>query len=164
MLTVRNHISRYLSLSSLMVLAALVFGTAAQATELRLPKPNISPEEVVRIQLAALMENDTPNQDFGIRQTWAFAHPDNRQVTGPIDRFIEMLKKPAYAPLINHRRHTVTEQNVATTWVQFKVMMEDEGGRVLAFAWVVKKVEGGIFDDCWMTSAVSAPVLAGQGS
>ena len=164
MLLVRNLISRYLSLTSLMVLAAVCFGNLAQAGELRLPNPDITPEEVVRIQLAALMENDAPDRDFGIRQTWAFAHPDNRQVTGPIDRFIEMIKKPAYAPLINHRRHTVTEQNVATSWVQFKVMMEDEGGRVLAFAWVVKKVEGGIFDNCWMTSAVSAPVLAGQGS
>lgn len=164
MLSARNHISRFLSLSSLLVLAALVFGSVAQAGELRLPNPDIPPEEVVRIQLAALMKNDAPDQDFGIRQTWAFAHPDNRQVTGPIDRFIEMIKKPAYAPLINHRRHTVTEQNVATSWVQYKVMMEDDGGRVLAFAWVVKKVEGGIFDNCWMTSAVSAPVLAGQGS
>lgn len=136
----------------------------ARAEGLRAPAPSIAPAEVVAIQLEALMANDTPAPDDGIRQTWAFAHPDNRVVTGPLGRFITMMKTPAYEPLINHRRHTITEQNRAREWVQFKVLMEDRGGRVLAFAWVVKKVKTGTYKDCWMTSAVSAPVLAGQGS
>ncbi|MCE2516640.1 MAG: DUF4864 domain-containing protein [Alphaproteobacteria bacterium] len=134
------------------------------ADDMHRPNPSISAAEVVAIQLDALMRNDSPDADDGIRQTWAFAHPDNRKVTGPLGRFIEMMKTPAYEPLLNHRRHTITEQNRAREWVQFKVLMEDRGGRVLAFAWVVKKVKSGEYKDCWMTSAVSAPVLAGQGS
>lgn len=146
----------------MLMMAALAL--PAYAADMRMPSPQITPDEVVAIQLEALQRNDSPDADAGIRQTWAFAHPDNRQVTGPLNNFIAMIKKPAYAPLINHRRHTITRQNTATEWVQFKVLMEDEAGRVLAFAWVVKKVKSGIFKDCWMTSAVSAPVLAGQGS
>ena len=43
--------------------------------ELINPNPNIKPEEVISIQLNALMDNDSPYQDAGISQTWEFAHP-----------------------------------------------------------------------------------------
>ena len=132
--------------------------------ELKTPRPDIAPIDVVRIQLKALQNNDVPSPDFGIKQTWAFAHPDNRAVTGPLDRFANMIKNPAYKPLLNHQRHTVTEQNRSDKWIQFKVLMEDADGQVLGFAWVVKKAKTGPFKDCWMTTGVSAPVLTGQGS
>lgn len=148
-----------------LVLLALVFNPAgADAGELIQPDPSITPEQVVEIQLRALMENDTPEADFGISQTWAFAHPDNRAVTGPLAGFAQMMKGPYYNALINHRSHTISEMNRTRDWVQFKVMMEDRMGRVLAFLWVVKQVKTAPYADCWMTSAVSAPVPAGQGS
>ena len=46
------------------------------------PNPNIKPEEVVAIQLKALMKNDLPFADAGISQTWEFAHPQNRNIQG----------------------------------------------------------------------------------
>ena len=55
------------------------------ATEL-VPDPALSPAEVIAIQLSALQANDTPGPDAGIAQTFAFAHPDNRRVTGPLPR------------------------------------------------------------------------------
>ncbi len=145
------------ALSSVMIMPAA-------AETLKTPHPSIEPIDVVRTQLNALMRNDTPEDDFGIKQTWAFAHPSNRVNTGPYDRFARLLRTPSYAPLIDHVSHTVTEQNRATDWVQFKVMMEDSAGRVLAFAWVVKKADEAPFKDCWMTSGVSQPLPAGQGS
>lgn len=138
--------------------------SVAMAAELKAPNPSIEPIDVVRTQLEALMNNDTPEADFGIKQTWAFAHPSNRQNTGPYDRFVRLIKNPSYAPLIDHVSHTITEQNRSTTWVQFKVLMEDKNGDVLAFAWVVKKASVAPFVDCWMTSGVSQPLPAGQGS
>ena len=131
---------------------------------LKTPHPEMAPIDVVRIQLEALQNNDSPSVDFGIRQTWAFAHPDNRAVTGPYDRFATMIRNPAYEPLLNHKRHTITEQNRSTKWIQFKVLMEDEDGQVLGFAWVVKKATTAPFENCWMTTGVSAPVRTGQGS
>lgn len=143
---------------------AFTAGGMALADTLKTPNPSMAPIDVVRTQLEALMNNDTPEEDFGIKQTWAFAHPKNREATGPYDRFARMIRNPAYAPLIDHVSHTITEQNRATEWVQFKVMMEDKHGHVLAFAWVVKKSDEAPFKDCWMTSAVSAPMPSGQGS
>ena len=51
------------------------------------PNININPDEVIKIQLSALMKNDIPYMDRGILQTWEFAHPNNRKMTGPLDRF-----------------------------------------------------------------------------
>ena len=147
------------------VLMLVILSFTAQADDgLKTPQPDIAPIDVVRIQLEALQNNDTPDLDFGIRQTWAFAHPDNREMTGPLDRFTTMIKNPAYAPLLNHKRHTVTEQNRSTSWIQFKVLMEDEDGQVLGFAWVVKQAATPPYENCWMTTSVSAPVQVGQGS
>lgn len=128
------------------------------------PGPGVAPDEVIAIQLMALQSNDTPEKDAGIRQVWAFAHPDNRKMTGPLERFTAMIKSPNYGAMIDHRSHTITEMNRARDWVQYKVMMEDSRGRVLTFLWVVKKVTDPSCDGCWMTSAVSAPVPSGQGS
>ena len=74
-----------------------------------LPDPARSPAEVIAIQLSALQANDTPEPDAGIAQTFAFAHPDNRRVTGPLSRFAQMIKGPQYQVLLGHRSHEIRE-------------------------------------------------------
>ena len=64
------------------------------------PSADIEPNEVVKIQLSALMKNDFPNKDSGIVQTWEFAHPKNQKVTGPIEKFKNMLKTDSYSCLL----------------------------------------------------------------
>ena len=58
--------------------------------ELQKPTPDIKPEDVVKIQLSSLMNNNQPYLNAGIEQTWEFAHPSNRAFTGPIQRFTRM--------------------------------------------------------------------------
>jgi len=69
--------------------------------------PMISPEAVVHIQLWALLKNDVPRPNSGIRKVWAFAHPDNKRLTGPLPKFMAMIKQPGYAMLLNHRHHDI---------------------------------------------------------
>ena len=82
------------------------------------PNKNISPKEVVKIQLNALMKNDSPYEDRGILQTWEFAHPNNQRFTGPIERFTIMLKGDSFSMLLNHKENEIVEifknENVAT--------------------------------------------------
>ena len=58
---------------------AIFFITTAKA-ELIKPNNNIEPYQVVKIQLRSLKKNDTPFKDNGIKQTWEFAHPDNKKI------------------------------------------------------------------------------------
>ena len=147
-------------------IALSYFGMLASAngTEVVKPNPDIAPLEVVDIQLTGLQNNDNPERDFGIRQTWAFAHPGNRRMTGPYPRFAQMIRSPSYAKMIDHATHSIKPAKQGAGWQQFDVLMETNGGNVLFFSWVVEKVTEGEYKDCWMTTAVSAPSPAGQGS
>ena len=57
---------------------AIIFIANANA-DLVKPKKGIEPYQVVKIQLSGLMNNDVPNVDDGIKQTWEFAHPSNKK-------------------------------------------------------------------------------------
>ena len=52
--------------------------------ELQVPNNLIMPNEVIKIQLVGLMNNDKNFKDSGIEQTWNFAHPENKKYTGPL--------------------------------------------------------------------------------
>ena len=43
------------------------------------PNEKLLPYDVVKIQLEALKNND--KDDKGIKQTWLFAHPENKKIT-----------------------------------------------------------------------------------
>jgi hypothetical protein len=63
-----------------------IFLTSSNAEILK-PNSNIKPSEVVKIQLSGLQKNDLEFKDSGIEQTWNFAHPNNKKVTGPVTQF-----------------------------------------------------------------------------
>ena len=50
---------------------AIMFIVTAKADLIK-PKTEIKPQQVVEIQLTSLMNNDIPNLDNGIKQTWEF--------------------------------------------------------------------------------------------
>ena len=146
------------------LILCLCIRTTASTAELVYPNPDIAPAEVIAIQLNGLQHNDSPETDAGIRQTWAFAHPRNRAMTGPLKRFTTMLKGPGYDVMLNHASHEIVPANSGEGWRRFDVFMETEDGEVMQFAWIVEKVTDGRYKNCWMTVAVSAPRLAGRGS
>lgn len=158
----RKHI--IILVAGLVVLFAPMQAFADNHEGLILPDPSIEPADVVSIQMMALQNNDIVGDDLGLRQTWTFAHPDNKAVTGPYERFAKMLRNPAYEPMINHRNFEIIDQKEESGQVRFLIEMETPDNRLYRFVWVVKQVTKGDLVDCWMTSAVSAPMPAGEGS
>jgi len=55
------------------------------------PAKNLSAYDVVKIQLNALKNNNGSKKNDGIKQTWIFAHPENKKFTGPYERFEKMI-------------------------------------------------------------------------
>lgn len=146
----------------MVALVLIVLATSAQAQEPLGPDPALSPEAVVRIQLEALQRNDDPAPDAGIRQTWLFAHPDNKRLTGPLARFAQMIKGPSYRPLIGHTAHTVERLGAAGDEATFKVTIETAEGDVLEYLWVVARAQDGPARGAWMTTSVPPPRPAGR--
>mgnify|MGYP005697224885 FL=1 len=131
--------------------------------ELLEPKSDINPSDVIRIQLLGLQKNDYKFKDSGIEQTWNFAHPNNKKVTGPLDNFKRMIKGDSYQMMINHLSHTITQLGSGDEWAQFEVIILDKEKIYHKFNWQVEKytVEGPL-KNCWLTTMVSSPVPLGS--
>ena len=136
----------------------ILFSTSLLA-ELLKPTPEINPEEVVKIQLTSLMNNNEPYLNAGIEQTWEFAHPSNRAFTGPIQRFTQMMYAPSYAVMLDHKKHDIIEVKLDNNIAYFFIELTSIDGKMFGFKWTLEKVkEDGGFKDCWMTTAVSTPM------
>ena len=131
--------------------------------ELLNPNSTIAPKEVVKIQLSGLQQNDLEYKDSGIEQTWNFAHPSNKKVTGPLNNFKRMIKSASYQMMIDHLSHTITEVGSSKKWVQFEVIILDKNKIYHKFNWKVEKYTAeGTLKDCWLTTMVSSPIPLGS--
>ncbi len=139
-----------------------IFVSMAKA-ELLKPNSDIKPYRVIEIQLSGLQNNDLFYKDSGIEQTWNFAHPNNKKVTGPLDKFKIMIKGDTYQMMINHISHTITKLGSGDNWAQFEVILLDKDKIYHKFNWQVEKYEtDGPLKGCWLTTMVSSPIPLGS--
>ena len=145
------------------VLTFLLISISFSNAELLNPNSNIKPKEVVKIQLSGLQQNDLEFKDSGIEQTWNFAHPNNKKVTGPLNNFKMMIKGASYQMMIDHLSHTITEVGSSNKWAQFEVIILDKNKIYHKFNWQVEKYTmDGNLKDCWLTTMVSSPIPLGS--
>ena len=154
------------------VLALVSFALAFSATPSRVqgseadplsealvPDPALSPGDVVRIQLEALRHND--DQDRGIAVAFRFASPSNRANTGPLPRFIAMIKQESYALMVDFREAAYgpveTESNQARQRVTLTGARE-----TMTYWFYLSRQSEAPYVDCWMTDAVYIEPSAGQ--
>tara|TARA_A100001011_G_scaffold382657_1_gene452763 strand:+ start:529 stop:1002 length:474 start_codon:yes stop_codon:yes gene_type:complete len=131
--------------------------------DLQIPDKTILPGEVIKIQLVALMNNDREFKDSGIEQTWNFAHPKNKENTGPLTNFKIMIKGNSYQMLLNHLSHSITKIGSGDDWAQFEVVILDKDKIYHKFNWQVEKFTmNGPLKDCWLTTMVSNPIPLGS--
>ena len=136
---------------------------SSSTAEILKPSSNIKPAEVVKIQLNGLQKNDLDFKDSGIEQTWNFAHPNNKKVTGPLPNFKRMIKGDTYQMMLDHLSHTITELGRNDNWVQFEVIILDKNKIYHKFNWQVEKyLLDGSLKDCWLTTMVSNPIPLGS--
>ena len=151
----KNKIIIYLFLS-------LLFHGVSNAEMIK-PKNTIKPLEVVEIQLNGLKNNNKPYKDFGIEQTWEFAHPNNKKYTGPLEKFKSMLKSEMYAMLINHIEYKIDIVSMSEKSMSYKVTVLDDKKKYYEFEWIVQKYDkSGPLKNCWLTTGVSQPLLLGS--
>ena len=140
----------------------LIFISASKA-DLVKPSKDILPSDVVKIQLTGLQNNDLDYNDSGIEQTWNFAHPNNKKVTGPLNNFKRMIKGESYQMMIDHLSHTIKMLGSSDKWAQFEVIILDKNKIYHKFNWQVEKYTlDGDLKDCWLTTMVSNPIPLGS--
>ena len=145
------------------ILILLLTTISFSKAELLNPSSAITPKEVVKIQLSGLQQNNLEFKDSGIEQTWNFAHPNNKKVTGPLNNFKRMIKGDSYQMMIDHLSHTITEVGSSNKSVQFEVIILDKNKIYHKFNWQVEKYTiDGSLKDCWLTTMVSSPIPLGS--
>ena len=145
------------------ILILFFISISISQAEIIKPSSSIKPADVVKIQLSALQKNDLNFKDSGIEQTWNFAHPNNKKVTGPLGNFKRMIKGDSYQMMINHLSHTITQLGSSDIWAQFEVVILDKDKIYHKFNWQVEKYTlDGMLKDCWLTTMVSNPIPLGS--
>ena len=128
-------------------------------------KPGIAlkPLDVLVIQLNSLQNNDYPYKDAGIEQTWEFAHPNNKMMTGPLKKFKQMIYSKSYEILIRHEKSEITILNETNNKSVYKVYILSKDKKKYYYIWQIEKVlKNGNLENCWMTTSVSSPEYIGD--
>ena len=95
-------------------------------------------------------------------QTWLFAHPDNKKVTGPYERFRIMIYGQQYKYLINHSSHKINLISNTSNFYIYRIEILTNDKKLFFYEWQVQKGSDTDCKNCWFTSAVSIPVDQGS--
>ena len=117
------------------------------------PKADLSPEQVVKIQVEALQNND--DMDRGIEITFKFASPANKQLTGPLYRFKQLVKNPLYRPMLNHKLAEYAPIQVSGDVATQRVTIIERNGQATVYLFSLSKQNTPGCEGCWMTDSVS---------
>ena len=128
-------------------------------SESLVPDPAHSPADVIRIQLEALRHND--GQDRGIAVAFRFASPANRVNTGPLSRFITMIREGPYALMLDFRHAEYGPVETAANQARQRVTLT--GTRAIVNYWFyLSRQSQAPYENCWMTDAVYIEQSAGR--
>ena len=143
----------------LIVITFILFSNTLNADTIT-PNEKLLPYDVVKIQLEALKNNN--KNDDGIKVTWLFAHPDNKKVTGPYERFRIMIYGEQYKFLINHSSHKIKLiTNDLKTFI-YRIEILSANKQLFFYEWHVQKGSDKECKNCWFTSSVSKPADQGN--
>ena len=116
------------------------------------PDPKLKPNDVVKLQLIALQQND--DSDFGIEVTFRFASPANKRQTGPLKRFIRLINNTSYRPLLNHIKATFLELTIEENFAVQDVIITTSKGNRIGYRFRLSIQKGPLYPACWMTDSV----------
>jgi len=127
------------------------------------PAKNLTAYDVVKIQLTALKNNNKLSKNDGIKQTWIFAHPENKKYTGPFSNFKNMIANTSYRILLNSVKFKTNLLSKVNDVVKFSVEVDGSDNKRYNLIWILEKAK--INDkclNCWMTTSVTQPQYIGQ--
>lgn len=135
-------------------------GTTRSALSASLrPSASLDPQDVVRIQLEALRQND--DEDRGIVVAYRFASPANRRSTGPLPKFISMIKDGPYRLMLDYRTVLYAPVHLEGDKAAQRVTLIGESG-VIDFVFRLSRQRRPPCEGCWMTDAVTVVPAARQ--
>lgn len=118
------------------------------------PDAGLSPEDVVKIQLDLLQNDDLLPDNMGLRAAYAFASPAGRATSGPFERFILLLETPDYAPLIGFEQAALDVMIASKRKAYQRVHLLQRGGAAATYLFILSRQRRPPCVGCWMTDTI----------
>ena len=118
---------------------------------------SLNSEEVLNVIFESY-KNFSDNPEKAVDVIWGFAHEDNKEITGPKERFAQMLVSEPYDSIIDLKEYSyeITYENETNVHYEVKVLAKTNNYFVIT--WVFEKTDcPGLDEQCWLTIAVTAP-------
>ena len=141
---------------ALILLFLLISCSGSQVVIDESPK-TLNSEEVLNLIFESY-KNFSSNPEKAVDTIWGFAHEDNKEITGPKERFSKMLVSEPYDSIIDLKEYSyeVTYKNETNIHYEVKVLAKTNNYFVIT--WVFEKTECSDSEEqCWLTVAVTAP-------
>lgn len=120
--------------------------------DLPMPSPDFLPEEVIRLIVESLQQND--DSDLGIEVTFNFASPGNKSAAGPLNNFKQQVKEPLFLPMLNFITYKASDLVSDGLKAQQIIIIQDQNGLDAGYLFTLSKQTEAPFKDCWMTDSV----------
>ena len=145
------------------ILLILLVSCSGSQTVVDEPPKSLNSEEVLNLIFDSY-KNFTSNPEKAVDIIWGFAHEDNKEITGPKERFYQMLISEPYDSIIDLKEYSyeVTYENETNVHYEVKVLAKTNNYFVIT--WVFEKTECPDSEEqCWLTIAVTAPAYFESG-
>ena len=146
---------------TLILLILLVSCSGSQTVDE--PPKSLNSEEVLNLIFDSY-KNFTNNPEKAVDTIWGFAHEDNKEITGPKERFYQMLVSAPYDSIIDLKEYSyeVVFENDTNIHYEVKVLAKDNNYFVITWVFVFDECElnSGM---CWQTIGVSSPMYFDSG-
>lgn len=124
----------------------------SQTINVQLPSKDLSPVEVVELQLQSMRESlADPNR---LIDCYSLASPANRQQTGPFSRFASMVRQSPYDQLARCAKFQIGGAAVEKEYAAVLVSTLDHRGEPRAFRFLLHRHSQPPYEGCWLTDAV----------
>ena len=146
-----------------LILLILLVSCSGSQTVIDEPPKSLNSEEVLNLIFDSY-KNFTNNPEKAVDIIWGFAHEDNKEITGPKERFYQMLITAPYDSIIDLKEfsYEVTYENETNVHYEVKVLAKTNNYFVIT--WVFEKTECTDSEgSCWLTIAVTAPAYFESG-
>ena len=150
------ELKKFIAIIVLINLTSFLYGDIIQPTK------DLTAYDVVKIQLTALKNNNKSSKNDGIKQTWIFAHPENKKFTGPYERFEKMILGNQYKILLNHESHKIKLILNSKEKYIYNIELITKNKKLFFYKWHLEKSTTEKCDSCWFTTIVSPPVDIGS--
>ena len=121
------------------------------------------PEEIL-VEIMESYQNFSKDPDKSVEIIWNNAHKDNKEVTGPIDRFKLMLTSDPYNSIIDLTDYSYETIQKDSETVHYEIKILNNKNEYFIVTWVFVfdecELSGGM---CWQTIGVSAPMYFDSG-